>query len=85
MGIWEGVKRGSKALIEGDPPARYLAGGRPVFCEHCHSDVFHEGEAQLNTAGVTFLQLDWANKCATTLMCNTCGRIHWYGIKPERQ
>jgi len=43
MGIWEGVKRASKALVEGNPPARYFAGGKPIVCEHCGHDEFDEG------------------------------------------
>jgi uncharacterized protein len=85
MGIWEGLKRGSKALAEGDPPARYFAGGKQIVCEHCGHEEFDEGSALLNTAGMSFMNLDWANKSATTLMCDACGRIHWYGIKPDRQ
>ncbi len=85
MGIWEGLKRASKAMTEGDPPARYSAGGKQIICEHCGHEEFDEGSALLNTAGMSFVNLDWANKSATTLMCDACGRIHWYGVKPDRQ
>ena len=85
MGIWEGVKRASKTLVDGPPPAKYFAGGKQIVCEHCDHDQFDEGKAQLNTVGMTFLGMDWANKTATTLMCDACGRIHWYGVPPERR
>lgn len=84
MGIWDGVKRASKALTEGVPPTNYYAAGKQVICEHCGNEDFHEGRAQLNTSGMTFMGLDWANETATTLMCDVCGRIHWYGVKPKR-
>jgi hypothetical protein len=83
MGIWEGVKRASKAVVAGVGPAEYLAAGKKIICEHCGHTRFHEGEALLNTVGMTFLKLDWANKTATTLMCDTCGRIYWYGVRPD--
>ena len=83
MGIWEGIKRASKALA-GDRPGKYAAGGRTIECEHCEQNRFIRGSAQLNTAGMSFLGLDWANQSAATLMCNNCGRIHWYGVEPNR-
>ena len=84
MGIWEGLKRGTKALIRGDGPGTFVAGGQKVTCPHCKSDAFFEGRALLNTFGMTFLHLDWANKEATTLMCDHCGLVQWFGIEPER-
>ena len=84
MGIWEGVKRGTKAIVKSEP-AGYFAGGKQIVCEHCGHQEFNEGHAQLNTSGMTFFGLDWTNKTATTLMCDACGRIHWYGVRPERQ
>ena len=35
-------------------------------------------EAQLNTAGMTFLKLDWLNKTATIFVCEDCGRLEWF-------
>lgn len=84
MGIWEGLRRGAKAIVGGQEPASFVAGGRPVVCPHCQSAGFFEGRALLNTFGMTFLNLDWANKEATTLMCGQCGLVQWFGIKPEQ-
>jgi hypothetical protein len=84
MGIWEGLKRGTKALLQGEGPVSFQAGGQKVSCPHCKSEAFYEGRALLNTFGMTFLNLDWANKGATTLMCDQCGLIQWFGIEPER-
>jgi predicted nucleic-acid-binding Zn-ribbon protein len=72
MGLWKGFKRGMKAVFSSNV-AGYEAGGRRVRCPHCHQQDFVQGEAQLNTAGMTFVNLDWANKSATTLMCGHCG------------
>jgi hypothetical protein len=43
-----------------------------------------EGRAQLNTAGLTFFNLDWANRSAATLTCTSCGRIEWYLTDPKK-
>jgi hypothetical protein len=42
------------------------------------------GPAQLNTAGMTLLNLDWANRSATILACERCGRIEWFLQPPDR-
>ena len=74
----------SKAIADGGGPAQYTAGGKKIVCRHCGHDRFDEGRAQLNTASLSFLNLDWANRSATTLTCDGCGRIQWYGVAPER-
>lgn len=83
MGLWEGLMRGSKALLEGADPACYEAGGLKVSCPHCRSDGFHEARALRNTAGMTLMGLDWADKRATTLTCGRCGLIQWFAIPPR--
>ncbi|MBU2601368.1 MAG: hypothetical protein KKA32_04285 [Actinobacteria bacterium] len=65
-------------------PGQYAVEGRRVTCPHCEGVDFAEGSAQLNTAGMTFLDLDWANKSAHTLMCAQCSRTEWFGQAPER-
>ncbi|WP_242833119.1 hypothetical protein [Desulfosporosinus acidiphilus] len=38
----------------------------------------------MNTAGATFLNLDWLNKSATILICTKCGYIQWFAESPEK-
>lgn len=83
MSLWNGLKRGTKALIQGEEPVSFVAGGKKVRCPHCGSDRFHAGRALLNTAGMTLLNLDWANKEATILTCAPCGMIQWFRVAPE--
>lgn len=47
-------------------------------CSQCGKEWFVLGNALLNTAGMSFLGLDWANRSAYTLTCARCGRIEWY-------
>ena len=68
---------------EGPETYRFTAAGAPITCDQCGNDEFLPGRAQLNTVGLTFLGLDWANQSAYTLMCSQCGRIEWYGLEPE--
>ena len=77
------VKRGVKAMGQAPAGERYTVGGKVVSCAHCSGDRFVEGRAQLNTAGMTFMNLDWANRSAATLACTSCGRIEWFLADPE--
>ena len=75
------VKRGLKAAAQSLGPGQYATEGKEIRCAHCGKNEFAEGSAQLNTAGMTFMNLDWANKSATTLACTKCGLIQWF-LKP---
>ena len=83
-GFLQSLRRGVKAASGAFGPGPYTAQGKAVSCSHCGNAEFAEGSAQLNTAGMSFLNLDWANKSATTLACTRCGMVHWFLIKPER-
>ena len=82
--IWNGLKRGTKAMLQGKTPASFAAGGKQVRCPHCGSDRFHDRRILLNTAGMTYIGLDWANKEATALTCGRCSMIQWFREPPER-
>ncbi len=77
-------KRAGKAFVGTVGPGQYAAGGHMVVCPQCGTNIFEEGTAQLNTSGMTFLGLDWANRSATTLACTQCGRVQWFLKRPER-
>jgi len=82
--IGKAFMKAAEAFVDSFGPSEYSAGGKKIVCAQCGGTVFAEGAAQLNTAGMTFLNLDWANKSATTLACTNCGLIQWYMVKPER-
>ncbi len=63
---------------------QYSLDGKPVRCPHCNGAHFKSDEAQLNTAFATLLDLDWTNKSATILICNSCSQIQWFGTRPSR-
>jgi predicted nucleic-acid-binding Zn-ribbon protein len=83
MGIWEGIKRGSKAFARGPGPQRYEAAGKTIRCLHCDGERFFRGSVLMNTVGMSVMGLDWANKEATTLVCDACGLVHWFGVTPR--
>lgn len=83
MNFFRAVMRGVKAMGQAPAGERYTVAGKVVSCGHCSCDRFVEGRAQLNTAGMTFMNLDWANRSAATLTCTSCGHIEWFLADPE--
>ena len=79
MGLLDEFRRGYTGEAQ-----RYRIADKPVTCPHCGGDDFETGTAMLNTAGLTLLNLDWANRSAHTLICVQCSRIEWFLQKPER-
>lgn len=68
-----------KKALNGEPAGEtYVVAGKQLVCPHCGNIRFEQGEAQLNTQGLTFLRLDWANRSATIFECTNCGRIEWF-------
>ena len=57
--------------------------GKPVVCPHCGNTDFEKSSAQLNTAGLTFLGLDWANRSAKVFVCKNCSNIQWFLNEPD--
>lgn len=62
-------------------PHSYEAGDLEVFCPHCKHNKFYHDYRLLNSAGMTFFKLDFANKEAHVLTCARCGHIQWFGLK----
>lgn len=61
----------------------YRIRGMDISCPYCSHNVFDQGRALLNTPGMTFFGLDWANRAATILVCRECGHIEWFLKEPE--
>jgi ribosomal protein S27E len=53
-------------------------GGVALRCDHCDNDGFIWRRAQLNTALMTLLDMDWLNESAQVYVCVACGRLHWF-------
>ncbi len=52
--------------------------GKKLKCNVCEHDQFTYRPSQLNTAGMSMLGLDWANKTAHCYVCKNCTHIHWF-------
>lgn len=51
---------------------------RSLTCQVCGYNGFWKREAQLNTAGLSFLNMDWLNRSAQCYICARCGYVHWF-------
>jgi predicted nucleic-acid-binding Zn-ribbon protein len=76
MGIFD---RSSKEPFIGT----YQIMNKIIICPNCGHDKFEMKDVLLNTAGMSFLGLDWANRSASALICTNCTRIEWYLNKPN--
>lgn len=62
----------------------FTAAGKTIECPHCGGTSFTAKNVLLNSRGLTFFNLDWANKAATALTCTNCHRMEWYAVPPNR-
>jgi hypothetical protein len=59
-----------------------------LICKHCDEILFVEQTAQVNTTGLTFLNIDWLSKSASVFVCQHCGKLEWFmglGAKPDKR
>lgn len=52
--------------------------GRQLICPVCGGLKFFHRTTLLNTAGMTFMKLDWANAEADNYYCAECGYMFWF-------
>lgn len=51
---------------------------KPLMCQHCGFDRFNLRSGQVNTAALSFFNLDWLNTSADVYVCGHCGFMHWF-------
>jgi hypothetical protein len=50
----------------------------PLLCLACRGQLFSEREIKLNTSGMEFFGLEWANRSGTALICDRCSFVHTF-------
>jgi len=50
----------------------------PLRCLVCRGELFTQREIKLNTSGMEFMDLGWANRSGTGLICEGCGFVHTF-------
>jgi len=67
--------------VEAHPMGQSLAlqiGGKQVPCPICGETAFAARKIMLNTRKLTFFNLDFLNKTATTYRCLRCSHLLWF-------
>ena len=49
-----------------------------ITCQICEGDLFRVRNVLLNSSGMEFMRLAWADESATGLICWRCGYVHLF-------
>jgi len=52
--------------------------GKKMECPVCGHNRFWTRETLMNTPGLTFLGVEWANRKAQNYICEQCGYVFWF-------
>ena len=77
------IENFKQALNEESVGEHYAVGDTRVTCRFCGNDSFQMSRVQLNTAGMTFRDIDFSDKRAWVLLCPECGSLQWFLKEPE--
>lgn len=58
--------------------SRFQVAGNDFSCQLCQGAEFVERKVKMNTTALTFFDLDWLNKGAQGLVCESCGYVHLF-------
>ena len=58
--------------------SRRTVDGHDLRCPVCAHDLFWKRQTLLNTPGLTFFGVEWANKRADNYVCDRCGHMLWF-------
>lgn len=52
--------------------------GNDLRCPVCGHDTFWKRRTLMNTPGMTFFGVEWANRQAENFVCDRCGHVLWF-------
>lgn len=76
MGVFKNTKEAFERGMSGD--STYEIADSTLVCSHCGHTDFALESVLLNTRGMSFIGLDWANEDANAYICKNCGHIEWF-------
>jgi DNA-directed RNA polymerase subunit RPC12/RpoP len=57
---------------------KVFVGGKELQCAHCGGARFTRRQAQLSTAFMSLLNMEWMNRSADVYVCTGCGHLEWF-------
>jgi hypothetical protein len=66
------------ASFDKQEPKTYKVKGHELKCPICSNKFFRTKQVLLNTAVMSFFNLDWANRNATCFVCSDCTNMLWF-------
>jgi hypothetical protein len=60
----------------GRAPLAATINGQVFRCLVCQGGLFNTRSIKLNTAGMEFLDLGWANRTSLGVICDNCSYVH---------
>ena len=69
---------GTPARSVSDNAEVRLRTGAALSCVVCGGQRFARREVKLNTSGMSFMGLDWANRSGDGAVCRACGYVHTF-------
>lgn len=76
MGVLKNTKEAFERGLSGDDI--FEIEGVALTCSHCGCGHFTHDQFLLNSRGMSFMGLDWANENANVYLCKNCGHIEWF-------
>jgi hypothetical protein len=67
-----------KKTLDPEGATPRVVDGHKLICPICGNHTFSKRKTLMNTAGLTFLGVEWANKQAASFICDSCGYVMWF-------
>lgn len=64
--------------LAGEAPGERVVAGHTLRCPVCAHDRFWKRRTLMNTPGLTFFGVEWANRQAENFVCDRCGHVLWF-------
>lgn len=76
--ITKAIEKSSIDIFAKSPVETVVIEGIQLRCPHCGGTTFQQGKSQLNTAGLSTLDIELVNQTVSVYRCIRCKRLEWF-------